>query len=157
MKEPKKHMRFILPLFVIILLMPMPLRAEYFLRGRVIALDREKGEITISALNCAECGRQGPVAGADQAEPPLEQGVEKIYIISAEFIPPCAAADNIIQVWGELSKEGENRLQARRITGPGWRHGHDSTGVRSRLRKRCFMKPPPPPPGPGEHHDGLRP
>jgi len=154
-------MRFILPLFVIILLMPLPLRAENFLRGRVIAVDREKGEITISARNCAECRRQGPVVEGEKTEPRQEQEKEKIYIISADFIPPCAAADNIIQVWGELSKEGENRLQARRITGPGWRHGHDSTGVRSRIRKRCFMKPSPPPPapppGPGEHHDVPRP
>lgn len=150
-------MRFILPLFLIMMLMPLPLRAEYFLRGRVIAIDREKGEISISALNCPECRRQEPVAEAEKVEPAQEQEEEKIYIISADFIPPCASADNIIQVWGELNKEGENRLQARRITGPGWRHGHDSTGVRSRIRKRSFMKPPPPPPGPGEHHDGLRP
>jgi len=148
-------MRFILPLFVILLLMPLPLRAEYFLRGRVIAIDREKGEITLSARNCAECRRQGPVDEGEKTKPPQEQEEEKIYIISADFIPPCAAADNIIQVWGELSKKDENRLLARRITGPGWRRGHDSTGVRSRIRKRCFMKPPPQ--GPGEPHDGPRP
>jgi hypothetical protein len=148
MKDPKKHMRFILPLFLIMMLMPLPLRAEYFLRGRVIAVDRKKGEIILSALNCPECRLRGPVAEAEKAEPAREQEEKKIYIISADFIPPCASADNIIQVWGELSKEDENRLQARRITGPGWRHGQDSTGVRSRIRKRCFMKPPPP--GPGE-------
>ena len=140
-------MRFIFPLFLMIMLMPLPLRAEYFLRGRVIAVDREKGEITLSTLNCAECRRRGPVAGAEKPEPAKEPGEEKIYVISADFIPPCASADSIIQVWGELSKEGENRLQATRITGPGWRHGQDSTGVRSRIRKRCFMKPPPPEPG----------
>jgi hypothetical protein len=136
-------MRFILPLFLIMMLMPLPLRAEYFLRGRVIAVDREKGEITLSALNYAACRLQEPVAEAEKAEPAGEQE-DKIYIISADFIPPYASAANIIQVWGELSKEDENRLQARRITGPGWRHGQDSTGVRSRIRKRCFMKPPPP-------------
>jgi len=143
MKEPKKHMRFILPLFLIMMLMPLPLRAEYFLRGRVIAIDREKGEITLSTLNYAACRLQGPVAEAEKAEPAREQE-DKIYIISADFIPPYASAANIIQVWGELSKEDENRLHARRITGPGWRHGQDSTGVRSRIRKRCIMKPQPP-------------
>ncbi|MCJ7601052.1 MAG: hypothetical protein MUO63_06040 [Desulfobulbaceae bacterium] len=137
-------MRFILPLFLIMMLMPLPLRAEYFLRGRVIAVDREKGEITLSALNRAACRLQGPGAETQKAEPAGEQEEKKIYIISADFIPPCASADNIIQVWGELSKEDENRLQARRITGPGWRHGQDSTGVRSRIRKRCIMKPLPP-------------
>jgi hypothetical protein len=135
-------MRFILPLFLIIMLMPMQVRAEYFLKGRVIAIDREKGEITLSPLNSL----QGPAAETEKAEPPPKE--EKIYVISADFIPPCAAPDHIIQVWGELSKEDENHLRARRITGPGWRHGKDSTGVRSRIRKRCFMKPPPP--GPGE-------
>ncbi|MCK9296726.1 MAG: hypothetical protein M0P70_16795 [Desulfobulbaceae bacterium] len=140
-------MRFIFPLFLMIMLMPLPLRAEYFLRGRVISVDREKGEITLSTLNCADCRRRGPVAGAEKTEPAKEPGEEKIYVISADFIPPCAATDSIIQVWGELSKEGENRLRATRITGPGWRHGQDSTGVRSRIRKRCFMKPPPPEPG----------
>lgn len=142
-------MRFILPLFLIMMLIPLPLQAEYFLRGRVIAVDREKGEITLSALNCAECRQRGPAAGAEKPEPAKELAEEKIYIIAADFIPPCASADSIIQVWGELSKEGENRLQASRITGPGWRHGQDSTGVRSRIRKRCFMNPPPPPPPPG--------
>ncbi|MBU4261991.1 MAG: hypothetical protein KKC76_08980 [Proteobacteria bacterium] len=139
-------MRFILPLFLIMMLMPMPLRAEYFLKGRVIAVDREKGEITLSALNCIQSRPPRPGAETEKAEPPLEGG--GIYTISTDFIPPCASLDHIIQVWGELSKEDENHLRARRITGPGWRHGKDSTGVRSRIRKRCFMKPPPP--GPGE-------
>ncbi|MBU0964738.1 MAG: hypothetical protein KKA54_00020 [Proteobacteria bacterium] len=140
-------MRFILPLFLIIMLLPMQVRAEYFLKGRVIAIDREKGEITLSALNRGQYRPQGPVTESQQtpAEKP-EEG--KIYIISADFIPPCASPDHIIQVWGELSKEDENNLQATRITGPGWRHGQDSTGVRSRIRRRCFMKPAQP--GPGE-------
>ncbi|TFG37296.1 MAG: hypothetical protein E4H46_02025, partial [Desulfobacterales bacterium] len=90
-------MRFILPLFLIMMLMPLPLRAEYFLSGRVIAVDREKGEITLSALNCVTCRRQGPVAEAEKAEPAKELEEKKIYIISADFIPPCASADNIIQ------------------------------------------------------------
>ncbi|RJX33772.1 MAG: hypothetical protein C4531_04715 [Desulfurivibrio sp.] len=136
-------MRVILPLLLIILLMPVPLRAEYFLRGRVIAIDREKGEITLAARQPEQHRPPGPGPGQAPVGEPQE---EKIYIISADFIPPCAAPERIIQVWGELSGEEGNRLQASRITGPGWRHGHDSTGVRSRIRKRCFMNPPPPPP-----------
>ncbi|MBI4791833.1 MAG: hypothetical protein HY789_03660 [Deltaproteobacteria bacterium] len=132
-------MRFILPLFLIMLLFPQPLRAEYFLRGRVITVDREKGEITVAVLNCGQCDPAAPAGQERQDTGRTEE--EEVYIISSEFIPPCAAADAVISVWGELRQEkGEKRIQARRIAGPGGRHGQDSTGVRARLRKRCFMK-----------------
>jgi hypothetical protein len=141
-------MRFILPLLLIMLLAPPSLRAEYFLRGRVLAVDREKGEITVAALPCRECD---PAAPAGRGEGPDGGGGQEgdVYVISSDFIPPCAVAEAVISVWGELRPAGEKRIQARRIAGPGWRHGQDSTGVRARLRKRCFMKPgvTPDPPG----------
>lgn len=145
-------MRFILPLFLIMLLWPQSLRAEYFLRGRVITVDREKGEISVAVLNCGQCGPAAP-AGQEERQDAADRAEEgEVYIISSSFIPPCAAADAVISVWGEvLPGKGEKRIQARRIAGPGGgRHGQDSTGVRARLRKRCFMKqgePPVPAPG----------
>lgn len=140
-------MRRILLLFFIILLLPLSARAEYFLRGRVVNIDRQKGEIILFSLACGECGGGVPPARGtdpDTSAQPKEPKDNKIFIISADFIPPCVMPDHIIQVWGEQSKGNPQYIQASRITGPGWRHGKDSTGVRSRLRKRCFVEPRPP-------------
>ncbi|MBI5557617.1 MAG: hypothetical protein HY885_08260 [Deltaproteobacteria bacterium] len=134
-------MRFILPFLLFILLFPLPLRAEYFLRGRVIAVEREKGEITLAAIDCDQCLHDAPGAAKAKPENSMPPEKENVFVISTDFIPTCVAPDVIIQVWGELSGAGENRMQARRVTGPNWQHGQDSTGVRSRLRKRCFIKP----------------
>ncbi len=140
-------MRRVLLFFFIILLLPLSVRAEYFLRGRVINIDRQKGEITLLPVDCGECGRGVPPAEGVNPDTPgqsKEPKNNKIFIISTDYIPPCVVSDHIIQVWGEQSKENPQYIHASRITGPGWRHGKDSTGVRSRLRKRCFIKPMPP-------------
>lgn len=129
---------------LLVLLLPQSVWAEYFLRGRVIDIDRRKGRITLVQLPCAAC-QPGDSFSEEVPHLSPEQGKDKkkytIFIISADFIPPCALPDHIIQVWGEKSREDEHYIRASRITGPGWRHGRDSTGVRSRLRKRCLLQP----------------
>jgi hypothetical protein len=123
-------MRFILPLFLIMLLWPQPLWAEYFLRGRVITIDREKGEISVAILNCRQCDPASP--GGPEQRPDgggrAEEG--EIYIISSDFIPLCATADTVITVWGELFQE-----KGQSVSRPG--ASPVRAGATGRIRQGC--------------------
>lgn len=132
--------RMTLAILCLIILVPAFARAESFLRGRVLDIDRQKGEITVVALACRECPAGTPETQVIVPQEGNDGGPEATFIVTTDFIPPCVAPEAIVHVWGEMLPDGANRFQAKRITGAGWRHDQDSTGVRSRIRKRCLMQ-----------------
>lgn len=136
-------------ILVILSLLMLPsgaIGAEFFLRGRVIAIDRQKGEITVRPLPCRQCLPGGTDTRIIEP-PPAGEGDGQTWRVSTDFIPPCVVPDAVVHIWSEAAPDNDNRLSATRITGAGWRHDEDSTGVRSRIRKRCLMQqehhPPP--------------
>ncbi|MCB2181702.1 MAG: hypothetical protein KQH63_06745 [Desulfobulbaceae bacterium] len=145
-------MRFSLYI-LLILLFPLSVQAD-MLRGVITAVDREKGEILLIPGNCRQCRVQ-----PDFPPPPPPPGQEDrqqnppITIRTTQPIPLFVKPEAFIRVWGYFSPDTEHLFVAERIAGPGWRRGgHDSTGVRSRLRKKCMRQerpphgPMPPPP-----------
>lgn len=145
-------MRFSFYILFFILFFPLAIRADV-LMGRIIAIDRHRGEITLIAENCGQCRfneMNEPVENPNASKEPPPVPI----VISADHIPFFVKPHSFIRVWGEFSKEVDNRFLANRIGGPGWRHNEpDSTGVRSRLHKRCFLKEKHHPPGPPWPHD----
>lgn len=132
-------MRFIFPILFFTFLFPLSIRAD-MLRGKVISIDREKGEIVMQARNCSQC-RFDPVSQDDGKTDPSLPMQESKVVIHSDPIPLFAKPQAFIRVWGRFMQDKENHFLARRIAGPGWReHGRDFTGVRSRLRKGCFME-----------------
>ncbi|MFH1215379.1 MAG: hypothetical protein V1706_02650 [Pseudomonadota bacterium] len=132
--------RLLLAILCLFILLPVVARSESFLRGRVLDIDRQKGEITVAPLPCRECFPGRPDTNIIKPPTESDENSGESFIVSTDFIPPCVAPDAIVHVWGEMTPAGANRFQAARITGPGWRHDRDSTGVRSRIRKRCLMR-----------------
>lgn len=143
-------MRISLLAICMLMVLAAPLGAEEFLRGRVLEMSREKGEIVLMPRGFRHC-RRGPAAPDQDPPPPPPPGPLYTITISPAAIPAFVEPGSFIRVWGDFAQGEELHFQAVRIAGPGRRHGHDSTGVRERLRRRCFMndphpsEPPPPP------------
>ncbi len=136
------HMRIHIFLLIFLLLAPPVLLAENCIRGRVLAIDREKGQFTIEPILHRQC---------NLTEEPQEPDVKKQepIVISSEHIPPFVKPNNLIRVLGNFSETDIHHFKAIRIAGPGKGQMHDSTGVRSRLRKRCLFNQ--------EHHPPKQP
>jgi len=126
------HIRIYIILLIFFLLAPPLLRAENCIRGRVLAVDREKGQFTLEPILHRQCNLT-----AETAEPDAKK--QEPLVISSDHIPPFVKPYKLIRVLGNFSPIDINRFQAIRITGPGRGQMHDSTGVRSRLRKRCLF------------------
>lgn len=125
-------MRIYILLIIFLLLAPPVLLAENCIRGRVLAIDRDNGQFTIEPLGHKQCNI------AEETTVP-EGKKQKPLIISSEHIPPFVQPNKLIRALGYFSETDPQRFQAIRIAGPGRGHMHDSTGVRSRLRKRCLF------------------
>ncbi len=150
MKDQGAMMRLSLYILFTILLHPLWLQAD-ILTGRILSIDREKGEMVLVPGNCKQCPLNETKENTTEhvgsgVSPPVP------VIISAGHIPFFAKPDSFVRAWGEFSKESDTHFMAHRIAGPGWRHSEpDSTGVRSRLRKRCLKNDTHHPPGPWPH------
>ncbi len=126
------HIRINILLIIILLLAPSVLLAETCIRGRVVAVDREKGQFTFAPMLQRQCNLPGEIK-----EPEVKK--QEPLVISSEHIPPFVKPDKLIRVLGNFSETAPRHFQAIRIAGPGKGRMHDSTGVRSRLRKRCLF------------------
>lgn len=98
--------------------------ASEVLLGTVVAIDRDRGSITLKVID-AEGGGQG-------------QTVPESLVIAAapEKIPSSLSPGDTVRVWGEYSSGGGGTFRADSIRKRGsGSNGTDPTGVRSRLGK----------------------
>lgn len=131
-------MRFILKFLFIILFFPHPLFADVLV-GRIIAVDAQKGEMILVSPQCSSCQSSTPCPCGEKTDMQMRQDFKRAVVSFSGPIPCFAKPHSIVRVWGKF--DGDNRFLAQRIAGPGYLHAEqDSTGVRSRLRKRCFIK-----------------
>jgi hypothetical protein len=117
-------MRYFLVLLIalaVCLLIPTAPSAETLL-GKVIAIDMERGEMTIQLIH--------PPNGDADAEP-------IIVTFPAGDLPAGIETGSIIRVWGGYMDGHRIKFQCSsiRMGGPG--PGNDPTGVRSRIGRSC--------------------
>lgn len=124
-------------LIIIAFLFPSQGLAEEYLRGTVISVDQQKGEVVIRPFEYSS------VIEDDQV-------VEQEYIPVTVRFPEkhrmrqdrqkrrfqCLVPGQQIRLRGEFDRE-LNLFLARDIRGCGWRGGPDPTGIRSRLGRDC--------------------
>ena len=126
------HTRIYIFLLIFFLIAPPVLLAENCMRGRVLTVDREKGQFTFEPILQRQCDLTGET---EEPEAPKQEPI----VISSEHIPPFVKPDKLIRVMGNFSETDPHHFQAIRIAGPGRGKMHDSTGVRFRFRKRCLF------------------
>lgn len=119
-------MRHILRFLIIVLLAGMPLTtlAEDLYLGRVIAVDRDSGMLSVAIVETEEAGEsKSAVEKQVNVMVPKGQASERL------------TSGSIIRIWGNLSDK-EMTLEASRVilTRQGAR-GKDPTGVRRRIGK----------------------
>lgn len=119
-------MRNILPLLIMTIVTAMSTTsdAEQLYLGRVIAVDRGAGRLSVAIIDDGD---------ADKADAASENSVH--VTIPAERLPGQLSPGSIVRIWGNLSAKTLT-LEASRLILTGQAHGtKDPTGVRRRIGK----------------------
>ena len=124
-------------LIIIAFIFPTQVFAEEYLRGTVISVDRQKGEIVIRPFEYSSVNEDDqvvehediPVTVRFPEKHRMRQGREKRRF-------QCLVPGQQIRLRGEFDTES-NLFLARDIRGCGWRGGPDPTGIRGRLGRDC--------------------
>ncbi len=117
------YIKRVLPIVFLLLCLTLPVRCEELITGRVVSVNRDKGEVVVDISNDGN----GEVSN---------DSVQQVTIVVDDGIIPWGVREGrMVRVWLNSFEDG-GTISAIRIR-PGC--GCDRTGVRGRLRKAGSM------------------